>query len=66
MLNRSGGTRSLKRQWQSQRVAAEGRHGPLLYDGNGALLFVPGLGIDARAWAPPGAPQWGLRWLAPA
>ena len=66
MLNPSGGTRSLKRQWQSQRVAAEGRHGPLLYDGNGALLFVPGLGIDARAWAPPGAPQWGLRWLAPA
>jgi len=66
MLNPSGGSRSLKRQWQSRGVAAEGRSGPLLYDGSGALLFVPGLGIDARAWAPPGAPQWGLRWLPPA
>jgi len=66
MLNPSGGTRSLKKQWQSQGVAAEGRDGPLLYDAGGALLFVPGLGIDARAWAPPGAPQWGLRWRAPA
>jgi tRNA(Ile)-lysidine synthase len=66
MLNPTGGSRSLKKQWQSQGVAAAERDGPLLYDGSGALLFVPGLGIDARAWAPPGAPQWGLRWLAPA
>jgi len=66
MLNPSGGARSLKKQWQSLGVPAEGRDGPLLYDAGGALLFVPGLGIDARAWAPPGAPQWGMRWLAPA
>jgi len=36
----------------------------LLFDGQGALLFAPGLGVDARAWAPAGAPQWGLRWHA--
>jgi tRNA(Ile)-lysidine synthase len=29
---------------------------------SGRLLFVPGLGLDAREWAPPGVPQWGLRW----
>jgi tRNA(Ile)-lysidine synthase len=45
-------------------VAAEGRDGPLLFDAVGALLFAPGLGIDARAWAQPGAPQWGLAWHA--
>ena len=62
-----GGTaRSLKKQWQSSGVPEEGRDGPLLFDADGALLFVPGLGIDARAWAPAGAPQWGMRWVAPA
>ena len=66
MLNPSGGARSLKKQWQSQGIPAEGREGPLLYDATGTLLFVPGLGIDARAWAPPGAPQWTLRWRAAA
>jgi tRNA(Ile)-lysidine synthase len=66
LLHPAGVARSLKKQWQSQGVPARGRDGPLVYDGAGALLFVPGLGIDARAWAPPGAPQWGLRWLAPA
>jgi len=55
--------RGLKKQWQSLGIAAEERTGPLVYDGAGALLFVPGLGVDARAWAPAGAPQWGLRWL---
>lgn len=66
LLEPAGVARSLKKQWQSMGVPAEGRDGPLLFDGAGALLFVPGLGIDARAWAPPGAAQWGLRWLAPA
>lgn len=66
MLNPAGGARSLKKQWQSQGVPAEGRDGPLVYGGDGELLFVPGLGIDARAWAPAGVPQWGLRWLPPA
>jgi len=64
VLHPAGAARSLKKQWQSQGIPAEGRDGPLLYDAGGALLFVPGLGIDARAWAPSGAPQWGLRWLA--
>ena len=66
LLERAGVARSLKKQWQSAGVPVEGRDGPLLYGSAGELLFVPGLGIDARAWAPPGAPQWGLRWLAPA
>jgi tRNA(Ile)-lysidine synthase len=66
LLHSAGVARSLKKQWQSQGVPAERRDGPLVYDAAGALLFVPGLGIDARAWAPPGAPQWGLRWLPPA
>ena len=62
-----GGTpRSLKKQYQATGVPAEGRDGPLLFDAAGALLFAPGLGVDARAWAPPGAPQWGLRWIATA
>ena len=55
--------RSLKKQYQAMAIPAEGRDGPLLFDAAGSLLFAPGLGIDARAWAPPGAPQWGLRWV---
>jgi tRNA(Ile)-lysidine synthase len=66
LLHPAGVVRSLKKQWQSQGVPAPGRDGPLVYDSAGALLFVPGLGIDARAWAPAGAPQWGLRWHSPA
>jgi tRNA(Ile)-lysidine synthase len=58
--------RILKKQFQAVGVPAKGRDGPLLYDAAGALLFAPGLGIDARAWAPAGAPQWGMRWIAAA
>ena len=65
-LQPAGIARSLKKQWQASGVAAEGRDGPLLFDADGALLFAPGLGIDARAWARPGAPQWGLAWHASA
>jgi tRNA(Ile)-lysidine synthase len=61
-LQPAGLARSLKKQYQAAGVPAEGRDGPLLFDAAGALLFVPGLGIDARAWAPAGAPQWDLRW----
>ena len=61
-LQPAGVARSLKKQFQSVGVPAEGRDGPLLYDAAGVLLFVPGLGIDARAWAPAGVPQWGMRW----
>ena len=65
-LQPAGVARSLKKQYQAQGVPAEGRDGPLLFDMTGALLFAPGLGVDARAWAPRGAPQWGLRWTSPA
>ena len=61
-LQPAGVARSLKKQYQSLGIPAEGRDGPLLFDAAGALLFVPGLGVDARAWALAGAPQWGLRW----
>lgn len=54
--------RSLKKQFQSAGVAVWAREGPLVYDVQGHLLFVPGLGMDARAWAEPGRRQWRLRW----
>jgi tRNA(Ile)-lysidine synthase len=65
LLRPAGVARSLKKQYQALGVPLEGRDGPLLFDAAGALLFVPGLGVDARAWAAAGAPQWGLRWLPP-
>jgi tRNA(Ile)-lysidine synthase len=58
-----GTARSLKKQYQAAGLPAEARGGPLLFDAAGALLFVPGLGADARAWAETGSPQWGLRWI---
>ena len=61
-LQRASTARALKKQYQAAGVAEEGRDGPLVFDAAGALLFAPGLGIDARAWADDGAPQWGLRW----
>ena len=63
-LQPAGVARSLKKQYQARGIAAEGREGPLLFGAGGELLFVPGLGVDARAWAPAGAPQWSLRWHA--
>lgn len=54
--------RSLKKQFQGAAVPAWQRAGPLLYDAQ-QLLFVPGLGIDARAHAPRDTPMLGLRWL---
>jgi tRNA(Ile)-lysidine synthase len=63
-LQTAGTARSLKKQYQALGIAAEGRDGPLLFDATGALVFAPGLGIDARAWAAVGVPQWGLRWHA--
>ena len=53
--------RSLKKQYQAADVPAWERDGPLVYSG-GQLVFVPGLGIDARAQALPGQPQLRLRW----
>lgn len=54
--------RSLKKQFQDAGLPAEGRQGPLVYVGD-RLVFVPGLGIDARAWGPPGQPQIVLEWV---
>jgi tRNA(Ile)-lysidine synthase len=55
--------RSLKKQFQAVAMPAWEREGPLLYSG-GQLVFVPGLGLDARVMALPGQPQVALRWLA--
>jgi len=54
--------RSLKKQFQAAAVPAWERDGPLVYSG-GQLVYVPGLGIDARVMALPGQPQVTLRWL---
>lgn len=54
--------RRLKLQYQAAGVPAWARQGPLLQDAAGALLFVSGLGVDARAFAAPGQPQLCLRW----
>jgi tRNA(Ile)-lysidine synthase len=54
----------LKKQFQSAGVPVASRAGPLLWATDGRLLWVPGLGADARAWAAPGAPALRLRWCA--
>lgn len=55
--------RLLKKQFQAMAVPAGPlRDGPLLWHGD-QLLFVPGLGVDARCWAAAATPQWRLRWL---
>lgn len=53
--------RSLKKQYQAQGVPAWEREGPLVYSG-GQLVFVPGLGLDARVIGLPGQPLVDLRW----
>lgn len=53
--------RSLKKQYQAQGVPAWERDGPLLYSG-GQLVYVPGLGLDARVIGLPGQPLVSLRW----
>jgi tRNA(Ile)-lysidine synthase len=59
-----GTARSLKKQYQARQVPSWGRDGPLLYTADGQLLFVPGLGLDARLLAPAGEPQLMLIWQA--
>lgn len=53
--------RSLKKQFQAAELPAWQRDGPLVYSG-GQLVFVPGLGIDARVIGLPGQPQVTLHW----
>jgi tRNA(Ile)-lysidine synthase len=53
--------RSLKKQYQSAGIPQWQRDGPLLY-GGGQLVFVPGLGIDARVFGLPGQAQARLEW----
>jgi len=55
--------RSLKKQFQAAGVPAWAREAPLLVAVDGALLFVPGLGIDARAAAVIGRPRVSLEWV---
>lgn len=57
----AGLARSLKKQFQTLGMPAVQRNGPLLWR-DGRLLFVPGLGIDARAMAPTGMAQCHLTW----
>lgn len=54
--------RSLKKQYQAAGIPAWQRDGPLLYSG-GQLVFVPGLGIDARVIGLPGQAQAQLAWM---
>jgi tRNA(Ile)-lysidine synthase len=53
--------RSLKKQYQAAGVPAWQRDGPLVYAG-GQLVFVPGLGLDARVVGLPGQPQVTMAW----
>jgi len=54
--------RSLKKQFQAAAISSWEREGPLIYSG-GQLMFVPGLGIDARVMALPGQPQATITWV---
>ena len=53
--------RTLKKQFQMLGVPAWERDAPLFWAGD-QLLFVPGLGLDARCWAAPGMPQCAMSW----
>lgn len=53
--------RSLKKQFQAAGVPAWQRDAPLLYAGE-QLVFVLGLGLDARALALPGTPRVSIDW----
>lgn len=54
--------RSLKKQFQALGIAAWQRGGPLFYSGQ-RLLYVPGLGIDARLSTRDDEPRFSLRWV---
>jgi len=54
--------RNLKLQFQAAGVPEAERTGPVLCAG-GRIVFVAGLGIDARALAEPGVPQLAVSWM---
>jgi len=60
-----GVPRALKKQYQDAGVPAWQRGGPLVHAG-AQLVYVPGLGLDARALQQPGRPRVTLQWLADA
>ncbi|MBT9491138.1 MAG: tRNA lysidine(34) synthetase TilS [Paucibacter sp.] len=60
-LKPAGTRRSLKKVYQALGIPAWQRGGPLLFAGD-ALLYVPGLGLDARFWAAAEEPQMSLVW----
>jgi len=64
-FQRAPGTpaRSLKKQFQLAGVPPWARERPLVFTADGALLYVAGLGLDARQLAPAGVPQRALQWL---
>jgi tRNA(Ile)-lysidine synthase len=64
-FQRAGKTpaRSLKKQFQAAGIPAWSRTAPLLVAQDGMLLFVPGLGTDARALAATGGPRVSLEWV---
>jgi tRNA(Ile)-lysidine synthase len=62
-LSPGGVARSLKKQYQALGVPAWARTGPLVWVGE-LLVFVPGLGLDARCWAAAGVAQVSLHWRA--
>jgi len=55
--------RSLKLQYQARGVAPTDRDGPIVCREDGAIVFVAGLGIDARAVAADGERQVAIVWL---
>ncbi|MEO6032618.1 MAG: tRNA lysidine(34) synthetase TilS [Burkholderiaceae bacterium] len=55
--------RSLKKQYQAAGLPAWQREGPLVFSG-GQLVFVPGLGLDARVIGLPGTALVNLDWQA--
>ncbi len=63
-LARGATARSLKKQFQARGIPAWQRNGPLLFSADGRLLWVPGLGVDARQRAAPGEAQMRVSWVA--
>jgi tRNA(Ile)-lysidine synthase len=58
----AGPARSLKKQFQSNGVPPWARAQPLVWRDE-TLLWVPGLGVDARCRAPQGEAAWVLSWV---